>query len=95
MTPPSNLTDASNLPEGVIHDISGTTIYVVAVIAIIPMAGIVAWLVRFVVKKKVKVLTILIYSRNLERSVILRTSRGRNPGPRPACTWVPERTTTR
>ena len=39
--------------DGVIHDITGTTVYVVAVICVIPVAGLVAWVVRYVVKKKV------------------------------------------
>ena len=40
--------------ESVIHDITGTTVYVVGVICVIPAAGLVAWVVRYVVKKKVK-----------------------------------------
>ena len=40
--------------DGVIHDITGTTVYVVAVICVIPVAGLVAWVVRYVVKKKVR-----------------------------------------
>lgn len=36
----------------VIENITGTTVYVVGVIAIIPAAGILAWLVRFVIKRK-------------------------------------------
>ena len=39
--------------ESVIHDITGTTVYVVGVICVIPAAGLVAWVVRYVVKKKV------------------------------------------
>ena len=39
--------------ESVIHDITGTTVYVVGVICVIPAAGLVAWIVRYVVKKKV------------------------------------------
>ena len=39
--------------EDVIHDITGTTVYVVAVICVIPLAGLVAWLVRYAVKKRV------------------------------------------
>ena len=38
--------------ESVIHDITGTTVYVVGVICIIPAAGLVAWVVRNIVKKK-------------------------------------------
>ena len=37
--------------EGVIHDITGTTVYVVGVICIIPTAGLVAWVVRYVSDK--------------------------------------------
>ena len=33
--------------EGVIHDITGTTVYVVGVICVIPTAGLVAWVVRY------------------------------------------------
>ena len=40
--------------ESVIHDITGTTVYVVGVICVIPAAGLVAWVVRYVVKKKVR-----------------------------------------
>ncbi len=36
------------------QDVTGTTIYVVGVICVIPAAGLVAWIVRFVVRKKVK-----------------------------------------
>ena len=36
-----------------IHDITGTTVYVVGVICIIPAAGLVAWIVRYVVKRRV------------------------------------------
>ena len=32
--------------EGVIHDITGPTVYVVGVICVIPTAGLVAWVVR-------------------------------------------------
>lgn len=39
--------------DSVIHDITGTTVYVVGVICIIPAAGLVAWIVRYVVKKRV------------------------------------------
>ena len=35
------------------QDVTGTTIYVVGVICVIPAAGLVAWVVRFVVRKKV------------------------------------------
>ena len=45
---------AVNGGDGVIHDITGTTVYVVAVICVIPVAGLVAWVVRYVVKKKVR-----------------------------------------
>ena len=38
--------------ESVIHDITGTTVYVVGVICIIPAAGLVAWVVRYIVRKK-------------------------------------------
>jgi len=38
--------------DSVIHDITGTTVYVVGVICIIPAAGLVAWVVRYVVKKR-------------------------------------------
>ena len=38
--------------DSVIHDITGTTVYVVGVICIIPAAGLVAWIVRYVVKRK-------------------------------------------
>ena len=31
-----------------IHDITGTTVYVVGVICVIPTAGLVAWVVRYV-----------------------------------------------
>ena len=46
---------AVNGGDGVIHDITGTTVYVVAVICVIPVAGLVAWVVRYVVKKKVRI----------------------------------------
>ena len=36
-----------------IEDITGTTVYVVGIIAIIPAAGLLAWLVRFVIRRKV------------------------------------------
>lgn len=39
--------------DSVIHDITGTTVYVVGVICIIPAAGLVAWVVRYVVKRRV------------------------------------------
>ena len=39
--------------DSVIHDITGTTVYVVGVICIIPAAGLVAWIVRYVVKRRV------------------------------------------
>lgn len=35
-----------------IEDITGTTVYVVGIIAIIPAAGLLAWLVRFVIRRK-------------------------------------------
>ncbi len=35
------------------QDVTGTTIYVVGVICVIPAAGLVAWVVRYVVRKKV------------------------------------------
>ena len=35
------------------QDVTGTTIYVVGVICVIPAAGLVAWIVRYVVRKKV------------------------------------------
>ena len=38
--------------ESVIHDITGTTVYVVGVICVIPAAGLVAWVVRYLVKRK-------------------------------------------
>ena len=41
--------------EGVMNDISGTTIYVVAVICVIPLAGLVAFVVRMVVRKRVSI----------------------------------------
>jgi hypothetical protein len=44
---PIDETDSS-----VIHDITGTTVYVVGVICVIPAAGLVAWVVRFVVKRR-------------------------------------------
>ena len=47
---------AATAGDGVIHDITGTTVYVVAVICVIPVAGLVAWVVRYVVKKKVRIL---------------------------------------
>ena len=43
----------TNKDESVIHDITGTTVYVVGVICVIPVAGLVAWVIRYVVKKKV------------------------------------------
>lgn len=43
----------SSEDESVIQDITGTTVYVVGVISVIPVAGLVAWVVRYVVKKKV------------------------------------------
>ena len=46
--------------EGVMNDISGTTIYVVAVICVIPLAGLVAFVVRMVVRKRVSVYFVLI-----------------------------------
>ena len=57
--------------DGVIHDITGTTVYVVAVICVIPVAGLVAWVVRYVVKKKV----------NYKKDVPMWRCRGSNPGP--------------
>ena len=47
------LESGENAEESVIHDITGTTVYVVGVICVIPAAGLVAWVVRYVVKKKV------------------------------------------
>ena len=47
--------------ESVIHDITGTTVYVVGVICVIPAAGLVAWVVRYVVKKKVNQYYNIIY----------------------------------
>jgi len=51
---PAIASDVKNVNggDGVIHDITGTTVYVVAVICVIPVAGLVAWVVRYVVKKK-------------------------------------------
>ena len=48
------LENGEHAEESVIHDITGTTVYVVGVICVIPAAGLVAWVVRYVVKKKVK-----------------------------------------
>ncbi len=39
--------------EGVIHDITGTTVYVVGVICVIPAAGLVAWVVRYIMRRRV------------------------------------------
>lgn len=36
----------------VIEDITGTTVYVIAVLAIIPVAGLLAWVVRIVIRRK-------------------------------------------
>ena len=47
------LENGEQAEESVIHDITGTTVYVVGVICVIPAAGLVAWVVRYVVKKKV------------------------------------------
>ena len=44
---------AGSSKEDPIQDATGTTIYVVGVICIIPAAGLVAWIVRYVVRKKV------------------------------------------
>ena len=53
--------------ESVIHDITGTTVYVVGVICVIPAAGLVAWVVRYVVKKKVinPILNCMMYDTNM------------------------------
>ena len=48
------LENGEHAEESVIHDITGTTVYVVGVICVIPAAGLVAWVVRYVVKKKVR-----------------------------------------
>ena len=40
--------------QDIIHDVSGTTFYVIGVICVIPAAGLVAWVVRYVIKKKVR-----------------------------------------
>ena len=57
---------ASQIPDdstdSVIHDITGTTVYVVGVICIIPAAGLVAWVVRYLHISKLSSRT-----RNLER----------------------------
>lgn len=37
----------------VLEDITGTTVYVIGVIAIIPAAGLLAWFVRMVLRRKV------------------------------------------
>ena len=50
---PEDGEDEESPKEDVIHDITGTTVYVVAVICVIPLAGLVAWLVRYAVKKRV------------------------------------------
>ena len=50
----ANLTEG-DMPEGVIHDISGTTVYVVAVICVIPAAGLVAWIARYALRKRVTI----------------------------------------
>lgn len=39
--------------EAMMNDITGTTIYVVCVLLIIPLAGLVAWGIRYAVRKKV------------------------------------------
>ena len=35
-----------------IHDVSGTTVYVVVVILLVPAAGLVAWVVRYAIRKR-------------------------------------------
>jgi len=43
---------ADNNDPKVIEDITGTTVYVIAVLAIIPVAGLLAWVVRIVIRRK-------------------------------------------
>ncbi len=49
----SNLVTNASAYSGMFQDVTGTTIYVVGVICVIPAAGLVAWVVRYVVRKKV------------------------------------------
>ena len=37
-----------------IEDITGTTVYVIGIIAVIPAIGLLAWFVRFAVRRKVR-----------------------------------------
>ncbi len=48
----ANADNDNESEESVIHDITGTTVYVVGVICVIPAAGLMAWVVRYVVKKR-------------------------------------------
>jgi hypothetical protein len=47
-----NASTAATGEDGVIHDITGTTVYVVGVICVIPAAGLVAWVVRYIMRRK-------------------------------------------
>ncbi len=38
--------------QNVIYDVSGTTVYVVVVILLVPAAGLVAWVVRYAIRKR-------------------------------------------
>ena len=37
-----------------IEDITGTTVYVIGIIAVIPAIGLLAWFIRLAVRRKVK-----------------------------------------
>jgi hypothetical protein len=45
--------ESTTTNSAMFQDVTGTTIYVVGVICVIPAAGLVAWVVRYVVRKKV------------------------------------------
>ncbi len=63
---------AGSSKEDPIQDATGTTIYVVGVICIIPAAGLVAWIVRYVVRKKVTKSLITIIKRTSKYDVIFQ-----------------------
>ena len=44
---------ATDNESKVLEDITGTTVYVIGVIAIIPAVGLLAWVVRMVLRRKV------------------------------------------
>ena len=67
----SNLVTNASAYSGMFQDVTGTTIYVVGVICVIPAAGLVAWVVRYVVRKKV----ILIKQRFFIRKTMILMSK--------------------